>query len=179
MTALRSCLDGTERGGKASICIRSRRPWACATMIALWLLLIALEHYHRLYEEVPGRIEEITRRTLYGLQETAETAMRKRRPSPKWNWQERWRRPHRQWRRTRRRSRNGVVNRRRRRGGAGAAGRRRRGLRLGTTQAWRSRGKARRRRRRRPGRIPRTGNSRTAGRGPVSCSAWPAVRIRP
>ena len=43
---------------------------------ALWLLLIALEHYHRLYEEVPGRIEEITRRTLYGIQETAETAMR-------------------------------------------------------------------------------------------------------
>lgn len=43
---------------------------------ALWLLLIALEHYHHLYEEVPGRIEELTRRTLYGIQATAETAMR-------------------------------------------------------------------------------------------------------
>ena len=43
---------------------------------ALWLLLIALEHYHHLYEAVPGRIEELTRRTLYGIQATAEMAMR-------------------------------------------------------------------------------------------------------
>jgi hypothetical protein len=40
---------------------------------ALWLVLMALQHYQRQYEQVPARIEDAAQRTLTTFRDTAET----------------------------------------------------------------------------------------------------------